>query len=183
MSRALAYREACEPDMPLVYSSIIDSYRLSHAAGLISMGNWRRVMTEEIRIILARPGVKVWLAYHPGDATTVANLYGLIITDPHFASRQTPMPYVVYCYIKHKFRKRFGIFRGLFAAAGVPLDEPFHYAAKTGVVSKMRGVAPLAKWSPLYIRFPSPKSPTPAERDLDATQDDSKAQDSPSSKS
>ena len=163
VSRALSYRLAEPSDDPFLYSAFLDSYKHSHAAGPVPLSDWARVMTPIWAKFLARS--ETWVAHHPGDSGTIANLYGFITVERRFRHNGQPVPYVVYIYIKQKYRKRFGIFRGLFAAAGIELDQPFHYMAKTGVLSKMKGAAPLAKWSPAYMRHSPPRDPTPAERD------------------
>jgi hypothetical protein len=133
--------------MALVVDSWLDSYRTSHAAGMIAMQDWRVVMTRQVQLILARPGVEVHVAYHPGDTDHVADLYGWLCLE-----RGDP-PLVVYCYTKQHYRRIFGIQRGLFAAAGIDPNSRFEYAAKTGVVSKLASKIPNARWNPLRIRF------------------------------
>lgn len=144
-------RRWAEADRVFVESTFLDNYRDSHAAGLIAMEDWKAVMAPQVRRILGRPGVRVYVASNPEEsAEGRADLYGWIaVEDGH------PKPYVVFCYVKDPYR-RLGIASRLLRAAGVDRGEPFMYATKTGIVSKLGRAMPLARWYPLIIRFPPP---------------------------
>ena len=135
-------------DHRFVRSSFLAGYRSSHAAGLISMDDWNDVMGAQWDKILTRPGIRVYVAYHPGETDDQYDLYGFLVVD----TRYQECPYVVYINVKHKYR-RFGVATGLLKFASIDPTKEFHYAAKTGVVSKLRNQIPLAKWKPLAIRF------------------------------
>lgn len=149
---ALDYRPAKESDFTLVRDGFLDGYRTAHAAGMILMEDWEEVMGPQWDKILAREGVDVFVAFKPSEADTRFDLYGFIVIDSKYACDGKPQPFVVYCNVKHKYR-RLGVATGLFKIAGVDPAKEFHYAAKTGVVSKLREQIPLAKWKPLAIRF------------------------------
>lgn len=147
---ALAYRSATESDRAFVVDSLVSSFRTAHAAGLIAMDDWRDVMERQVVKLLERPGVVVTVACRPGEEDTGADVYGWI------AVEQGEPPLVLYCYVKQPYR-RLGMARGLFRAAGVDPAQPFEFAAKTAVVSKLLGKIPRAKWHPLRARF-TPKT-------------------------
>ena len=155
MSSSIAYRRATREDMALVVDSFIESFRTAHSAGLIAMDDWRTVMVRQLGLILARPGVEIHVAYHPGDTDHVADVYGWLAVE-----KTEPLPFVLYAYVKQAYR-RLGVARGLFMAAGVHPRSSFEYAAKTGIVTKLIPKIPGAKWNPLRARFP-PKSKDPA---------------------
>lgn len=137
--------------MPFIVDTFVDSYRTAHAAGLIPMDVWRPLMRDCWRRILSRPGVRVVVAYVPGETSRQADLYGWIaVEDGH------QRPFVLYVYVKADYRRE-GIARRLFEAAGIDLARPFDYAAKTGAVTRLRSkFSAAAQWRPLQARFPPP---------------------------
>lgn len=173
MSAPLAYRLAVAEDMPLIVDTWVDSFRTSRSAGLISMARWRSIMKVEVADVLARDGVIVHVAHHPGEKDRRADLYGWIAVERGYVASETEfsggrhgkrlvqcdVPLVLYVYVKAPFR-RMGIARGLFAAAGV--GPRFNYACRTSVVSKLAGKMPDAEWLHLVARFPknTPKNRT-----------------------
>lgn len=158
MSKALSYRRFVESDQPLIREGFISSFRTAHAAGLIAMDDWHDVMSRQWQKILDRPGTEVFVAYHPGEDSTTADLYGFIAVERQYQAkirgRMKPCPFVIYIYVKHNFRKQYGIARGLFAAAGIDPTEKFHYAAKTGCLGELKGAIPRAEWKPIAMRYP-----------------------------
>ena len=147
---ALAFREALDADRPLVLDSWLASFRNAHAAGLIAMADWRDVMGPQVVRMLRRPGVRVVVAYGP-TADPGGDAFGWAAVE-HRA--QLP-PLVLYVYTLHPYR-RLGIARRLLQRAGVDLERPWHYAAKTGVVTKLLPKMRRATWTPLAARYPSP---------------------------
>jgi hypothetical protein len=126
------------------------------------MEDWHDVMGAQWQKILDRPGAEVIVAYHPGEDSTTADLYGFIAVERDYEARGQdkvfrPMPFVIFCYVKHNFRKKYGIARGLFAAAQIDPAAPFHYACKTACLSSYKGAIPMATWKPLPMRF-APKT-------------------------
>ena len=142
---SLAIRKVTKTDMAFVADSFLESFRTSHAAGLIAMDDWRIVMTRQLGLLFARPGVDVHVAHHPTEA--VADLYGWAAVE-----RSQPVPLVLYVYVKQPYR-RMGIAKALLGAAGISPTDNFEYAAKTGVVSKLGYAIPNARWNPLRARF------------------------------
>lgn len=149
---ALDYRPAKESDFALISSSFLAGYRTAHAAGMILMDDWDTVMGEQWAKILVREGVDAFVAFKPDEPDTRFDLYGFIVVDNNYEMKGNSIPFVVYCNVKHGYR-RLGVATGLFKVAGVDPTKEFHYAAKTGVVSKLREQIPLARWKPLAIRF------------------------------
>lgn len=172
---ALAFRPAEERDMGLVLDSWVDSYRTSHAAGMIPMPLYRKTYLDAVRWVLKRPGVSVTVAYKPGEDVG-SDLYGWIAVEHgamgvvsarkrvdgrmQWVEELEPIncPYVLYAYVRDPYR-RMGVGRALFEAAGVNLAERFLYACKTGVVTQLQRQAPLASWSPLIVRYPKQNNP------------------------
>lgn len=144
---ALAFRDALDEDRPLVLDSWLASFRNAHAAGLISMESWRSVMGPQIVRMLRRPGVRVVVAYKPGEALG-ADAYGWAAVE----LRNNQPPLVLYVYVLQPYR-RFGIARRLLERAGVELEREWHYASKTAVLSKLRAPLRYAKWTPLAARY------------------------------
>lgn len=166
-NEVLAFREATELDLPFVVSSWVDSYRTAHAAGMIPMPLYERMMRECVAWVLSRPGMKIWVAYRPGeDPELKTDLYGWLAVesdvmtpvrvrkDGKWTEELVPagLPLVHYCFTKQAYR-RLGIARALLTAAGVPSGKPFLYACKTALVSQL----PLpggSRWTPLIARYP-----------------------------
>lgn len=151
---AIAYRRATAADMGFVVDSFLESFRTAHSAGLISMEDWRVVMTRQLSLLLARSGVEIHVAHHPGDDSHIADLYGWLAVE-----KSHPTPFVIYAYVKQSYR-RMGLGRALLKAAGLSPTGSWDYAAKTGIVTKLAPKMPNAKWDPLRARFP-PKSKDP----------------------
>lgn len=147
---ALAYRPAQTGDLRFVLETFLDSFRLSHAAGLIAMEDWREVMAKQWGKLIAPASAEIVVAYHPGESGQRADLYGWISVD-----KRTPPPFVLYAYVKQPYRKM-GILRGLLLACGLGPDAGFEYAAKTPASSKLVDKFPRASWNPLRARFPCP---------------------------
>jgi GNAT superfamily N-acetyltransferase len=145
---SLAFRPVEGEDLAFVVRSWAKSFREANSAGLIAMDDWRDVMEPQIVKVLARPGCEVFVAYHPGEEDRTVDLYGWIAVE-----RGHAVPFVLYCYVKHAFR-RMSIARRLFEVAGVNPEAEFQYACKTGVVRKLARSIPRARWRPLAARFP-----------------------------
>ena len=136
--------------MAFVRESFLDSFRTAHTAGMIAMEDWDEVMGKQWEKALARPGVQIWVAYHPYEPDPLADLYGFLAVEkvrPH-------LDYILFCYVKADFR-RWGIARGLFRAADIV--KPFRYAVRTPVVTRLFHAGKLeggVVWDPLTVRFP-----------------------------
>ena len=177
---ALAYRLAEDRDMALVVDSWVDSYRTAHAAGMIPMPMYKESQRANVRWVLARPGVEVWVAYHPGESPeSRADLYGWIAVERGYSVprairqrvggelrwveelRPCTDPLVHYVFVKESYREH-GIAAGLFRAARVDRTKPFLFTCKTGVLNErlrrdgptLLERHPLARWSPLIARYP-----------------------------
>lgn len=153
-STELQFRLAVVEDLPFIERSFLASYRNSYSAGLIAMSRWEQVMRVEWRSILARPDTRVHVAYHPGETVGDCDLYGYIVTLDGYRDHQSgrALPFVVFAYVKSAYRRDHEIETGLFAAAGVNPNQPYHYAAKTA--SAIRAYGASATWRPLAIRYP-----------------------------
>lgn len=151
---ALCYRLAEPEDLCFVLESFLDSFKSSHAAGLISMDDWRGVMFPQLSKLLSRPTVEIWVAYNPEARSTQANIYGWLAHEKGWE-----LPYVIYCYVKLGYRKK-GLARRLFKKAGIEPAAPFEYAAKTSMLTRkrLRAAIPMASWKPLRIRRNTPET-------------------------
>lgn len=151
---ALCYRLAEPEDLRFVLESFLDSFKSSHAAGLVCMDDWREVMAPQLAKILARRSVEIWVAYNPGAENPRANIYGWLAHEKGWTQ-----PYVIYCYVKLGYRKK-GLARRLFKKAGIDPAEPFEYAAKTSMLTRkrLRAAIPMASWKPLRIRRKTPET-------------------------
>lgn len=142
---------ATDGDRKFVEQTFVDNYRDAHAAGMIAMEDWKAVMEPQIRKALARPGVRVLVAYNPEeDRESRADLYGWIAVESGHAR-----PLVIFCYVKEPYR-RLGIAMRLLKACGIGAGDGFYYATKTALMSKAARAIPNAQWHPLIIRFPPP---------------------------
>lgn len=164
---SLEYRQACADDWHLVIDSWLWSYRDSHAAGLIQMEDWNRVMKPQLGKILARSGCRVFIAYHPGEVGSGLDVYGWIAVERGYSVpvrrrvngrwreilEPTNDPLVHYLFVKQPFR-RLGIARGLLRAADVDPQAPFNYSSKTAVLKNLAEKMPHARWLPLVARYP-----------------------------
>lgn len=146
---ALAFRLAEMSDLPFIYGSWLDSFRLSHSAGVVPMDCYRDVYTDAINRLLSRPTCDVLVAYMPGESAGLADLHGFLCGE-----RTSRGPIIHFCYTKET-RRRLGVARGMFEAAGFDLAEPFTFTYKTPVLSKpwCRSKISHAKYDPLCARF------------------------------
>ena len=145
---ALAHRRADAEDHRFIVSSWIDSYGDAVHRGFIARPAWRGEWRRAASAILARPRVEVVVAYHPGEEERGSDLYGWIAVE-----RGHRLPYVVYVYTKHSFR-RLGVARGLLAAVGVHRDDDFMYAFHTPGVARAPSLVSCAEYEPDLIRRP-----------------------------
>jgi len=146
-STPIAYRESREEDRVFVVSSWLDSFRESHTAGMIAMATFYDKMWGEIENLMDRSGSRTIIACNAGDPN---QLHGFVTFD---LDTGTDPPVVHYLYVKAPFR-RWGIARGLFAAAGINSERPMDYTFKTSVVVRLANKIPLARWQPMLARFP-----------------------------
>lgn len=155
-------RAADETDLRFVLHSWLDSYKFSHAAGLIAVADWRAVMEPQVRRILARAGVSVLVAHHPVTDRT-ADVYGWVALESY-----RNIPLVHYVYVKQAYR-RMGVAAELLLAAGVHPSDRFYYTCRTAVVGKLD--LPRAQWRPLIARHEE----TPHGRDRNVHAADNRA--------
>lgn len=163
----LIYRRAQPPDRRFIVESWLDSYKDSHTAGLIPMESWYSTMRPIIQDILDRPGVTAHVAAWAGESSGAADLAGWCAVERGFLVQVRARrfrryvkrlvvcqePLVLYVLVKQPYR-RTGIARALFAAAGVDPEQPFRYACRTGVLSKLKAKVPHATWEPMVVRYP-----------------------------
>jgi len=141
-------RPAEDGDRHFIVSMWTQSYRDANTAGLIQVEDWFRVMDPTIAKVLARPDVQSIVAYHPKAQRGVADLAGFITFD---AEERPTLVY--YLAVKEPYR-RMGVATALFRAAGVDPRAAFNYVCSTWWVRKLERKVPLARWRPLWGRFP-----------------------------
>lgn len=156
----IVYRRAVDRDRTFIVEGFLESYRVSHSAGLIQEPDWFTTMRPHVVKILERPDVEAWVACDPSDVDHIADLHGFIVADPTPTNYLYPkdrhprgLPLVYYVFVKELYRRR-GIARGLFRAVGIDPSRPFYYGAKTGALARLDGKIPLARFNPLAARFP-----------------------------
>lgn len=163
---SLAFRLATEADLPLIVGSWVDSYRDAHACGPIPMPEYDATMTHWVRDwYLQRPGVKVWVAYHPEETSeSKADLYGWCVVEHniklprrvrengryHTVMEEVDELLLHYVYVKKDYRGE-GLARMLLKKAGIDVNYPYLYLFKTGVVKDCSLFAN-GKWVPLLGR-------------------------------
>lgn len=130
-----------------IVNSWVESFRDSHAAGMIRMTMWRTYMWPEVEAVLARPGAETLVAVAP-NVSPPGLFYGFVCVDTTEA-----VPMVFYVYVKEAYR-RAGYARMLLEAAGVDPTRPYRYTCKTPVMTKLARLYPLGRWDPLYARYP-----------------------------
>ena len=175
MSTAVAIRKAIPSDLPLVLDNWLQSYRKSHAAGLIAMDQWSEVMTPQLERILARPGVEVLVAFRPGAAVG-SDVYGWLALERDFLVLKSrfvrgawentlgpsDLPLVHFVYTLKIYRER-GIASALLLAAGIGREDPFLYTCKTGISTRLAKKYPRADWEPFVARYPKRAKPALGE--------------------
>jgi hypothetical protein len=163
----LEYRQAVETDLRFVVGSWVDSYRTAHAAGLISMDDWKAVMKPQVVKVLLRPGIEVIVAFKPGEQAP-SDIYGWVciernvfaptkgLEDGRRVESTVLIPVVVhYIFVKFLYR-RSSIASGLLRAARRDPTKPMVYTCKTGVVKQIadrhRPSSDSWSWMPLIPR-------------------------------
>lgn len=156
-----AYRDATPADRTFIRSTWSSSYKAANAAGMIASEDWADVMHRQVDKLLDRSDVRAIVAFERADPTF---LYGFIAGDTSSA-----VPIVFYVYVKEPYReagradgKRVGDghARGLFRALGVDPREPFLYACRTAVVTRLVDKIPRARWDPNVARYPKNQKET-----------------------
>lgn len=165
---SIEYRKGVVTDVDLVVDSWLRSYRASYSSGIIAIRDWVPIMTNQIRQILARPGVDLICAANPNaDPESKRDVHGWLAFERGFEEmervrkngrwmdelRVSERPLVHYVYVKSAYRGQ-GIARGLFQAADINPIYPFLYTCKTPCVSRISRKIPGGEWNPLIARYP-----------------------------
>ncbi len=161
----LAYRTASAPDMAFIVDAWVDSYKYSHTAGPIPADMYRATYWPIVERAINLPNTRTIVAYETDDTDHIADLYGFIAVDT------SDVPLLCwYVYVKESYR-RMGLARGLFTAAGINPDMPFHFGWKTAVVAELIQLRklPCARFDPNPMRFDNPRrrDEQPAAADQD----------------
>lgn len=147
----ISVRDMLPSDRKCVIDNIVDSYRLSHSAGLIQMNTWRDVMEHQADLLISRPGAVVKVAFET-TAPPELDIYGWAAAEFH----EGELPLVLYVYVKQNYREE-GIARMLLGRLGIdPKKDSFYFGAKTGIVARLTalGKLPFARFRTHRVRFP-----------------------------
>lgn len=145
-----AFRPMLPRDERFVVSAWVMSLRDSDYAGIVDHEDWHRCMRPVVSKLLKRPDVVTMVAAKTDEPDPTADIYGFLVAMPEPVSS----PVVVYCYVKHAYR-RLGLARGLFRAMGIDPDKPFRFACRTAAVAELYEARkiPCAKWDPMPVRI------------------------------
>lgn len=173
-------REAVASDKVYVLRAWSDSYRPSHSSGLLSLSalhgtcencghsvpyDYAAVMKVTLANILARDGLRIWVAKNP-RAAPPNDVHGFIVVEkdanipkyepPDYTLRieHSLDPLVHFIYVKKLYRN-LGMARALFKAADVDPRGRFLYSCTTAssVSCDRAGKIPLGVWAPMSARF------------------------------
>lgn len=163
-----AYRPATAEDRQFIVSGCSASLRMTRDLPLITMADYATIMHAQIAKMLDRAGAKTIVAEGSVLAGFICFERDAHIVDEVSTHRRrgiTIADYVFYVYVAQPFRRRFGVARGLFAAAGIDPASRFHYACRTLSSWELRDKIPLAHYSPFYARY-SPEENQRYERSI-----------------
>lgn len=135
-----ACRQALLRDQNYIVGNWLASFRTSHAAGPIRMSRYHDVYEPEIHALIARPGVKCWVAFNPEESDQEHDLYGFLCLEwgamvpQRNTEEMVPVgtPVVHYVYVNQIHRK-LGMVRAMAKAAGFAAEQGFTYTYKTGI--------------------------------------------------
>ena len=145
-------RPACAADRDFIVSGWSASLRSSRDIPLVPMSTYATTFRPIIEGHLARAQV---LVAH-GEAGV---LFGFLAFDPStyvatIGRRHITLDgYVLYAYTAAPFRRRYGVQRRLFAAAGISPLQRFGYACRTRSSWELRSKIPLAEYDPYRARY------------------------------
>jgi len=151
---SLKFRQAAESDMAFIYDSWLRSFKHAHAAGPIPMEIYWDVYKKALDIIMARPGVLIIVAYHPGlSPESKADIHGWSCIEK--LDGETPV--VHYIHVK-KERRGSGIARMMLAEAGIDVESELYYTFKSRAGGQLAKAFPNVRFDPLIARFPRLKN-------------------------
>ena len=144
--------------MRFVRHSWVESFRCSHYAGMVPMGDYFHVYHAILTKLLDRDGVAVMVAFNQHQPTQI---FGFCCYEEGFTK-----PLVHYVYVKEDFRRlpekdgdfKEGIATMLLGECGIPNPkaDSFYFTFKTGIWAKLtRWGAPFSggSYKPLLARF------------------------------
>lgn len=138
----VGFRGPVEGDMPFIFDTWVESFRLAHAAGPIPMDMYRNIYREVIKRVLQFPGVLCTVAF---NAEIPSQTIGYVV-----AGGWAPMT-VHYLFVKHWFRRN-GLARELMKQVGLERGAPFAFSFKSRVVGELVRNWPGARFDPITLR-------------------------------
>lgn len=138
----VAFRAPREDDLPFIFDTWVESFRLSHAAGPIPMDMYRNIYREVIRRLMQFPDVEAIVAY---NAEIHKQVLGYIVFGG-WAPKT-----VHFLFVKHWFRHN-GLARELMHQAGLNRKQTFAYSFKSRIASELTRSWSGAKFDPITIR-------------------------------
>ena len=147
-------------DTAFVVDAWVETFRDSHAAGVVPMEFYQQDYRKYVAWILEQRRPAVLLAYDADADVQGTDLLGFLVyedsaTFPAGRVTKTVGPVVHYVYVK-QFARGNGLARALFDAAKIDQRGEFHHTFKGQHL--LRDKIPRARWSPLIARYP--KTPT-----------------------
>jgi hypothetical protein len=153
----LSFRDFQEGDVRFIRHSWVESFRVSHYAGMVPMEDYHRVYHRLIQKLMDRDGVDVLVCFNPQHESQI---YGFVCFEKGFT-----LPVIHYVYVKEDFRRlpgkdgsfRHGIATMLLNRVEANPKSPFYYTFKTGAwatLVKQNGPFSGGIYRPLFARFP-----------------------------
>ncbi len=153
----IGFRIAREGDERFIRHSWVESFRVSHYAGMIPMEDYHRNQHRWCQKLMDRDGVSVVVAY---EIAHEPQIYGFCVVEDGFT-----LPVLHYVYVKDDYRQLpqkdpaypRGIATMLLERAGINPKAPFYYTYKTGIwASLVKQNSPFGGgiYRPLFARFP-----------------------------
>lgn len=171
----IVYREAKPSDLDFVIDTWVSSFQHSKTAGILGVDSYRDAMIPEIKRILSRDGVELYVAANPNvKPGWTIDVHGWIAIERGFrlptrrkverrwrrVMVRSDAPLVHYCYVKKRYRKH-GLARGLFRMAEVDPVERFYYSCSTVLENEVKRAGKITggRWDPSIQRYPRDHKP------------------------
>lgn len=138
----VGFRLPVAGDLPFIFDTWVESFRLAHAAGPIPMDLYRNLYREVIRRTMQYPGVTAIVAFNEQIPTQTI---GYIV---HGGDER---PVVHYIFVKHWIRRN-GLARALLGEAKIDRRKPFLYTFKSRAASVLAGTWTGASFDPISFR-------------------------------
>ncbi len=136
------FRFPAMDDLPFIYDTWVESFRLSHAAGPIPMDMYRTLYREIIRRVITQPTAMCLVAY---NVHIPRQICGYVVFE------RGEVPTIHYCFVKHWMRGH-GMAKALLATALIDPRKPFLYTFKSRVMTDLKNAWSGGRFDPIDIR-------------------------------